>query len=696
MCALLTEKRRLLEEKTQSIIKLESRNQFLNDLFSIIGIELINLNKSVSIILNQYNINPTGNSANMLEILTNVYKDEIKIAEESMKETMDNIGQNVKSLVDTMCKLIGDANSCRGSGDLAAENNLLREKNTELLNNMAAFTEERNKILKDAEMANANAIKLKEEIREKNIYIDGLNEKIQTLFIKVKTHPAMPYINYNEDKIAEHECICHICEKGFKREEHIVYTSIPSDNPDIEISFLNQIERETLFTKELEALKNQNTILVGYIEKLKFDLHVTEERFINSKPFQYLVSQAELMMRDIDTLKEHNLELQKQKNEIIKEKELEIRNYETRLVDVVSKLETKIIELTRLNESYKIENEVLSLKFESVQNLLKAKETVDITKLYKEFDDEKTKIIKQYEIYKDQNIKLNSIIEELRKENDLLERNELKARNEVEKYKIRLQPHEDLDLQEDGSIGMKFEKFDAREREEMKRSIASKRESLNLLDKKYTKLKLTLQTEKENSERLIKDLELNEKGLEELNKSNKSLLMQLQENTDKIARMTNEKSKDLHTIKLLNEEKDILEKRIRDQDIIIQSYLELNKKLEQDITILKDIRLKEEQEKLCKNEEIENLKKTVINYHKNNEEIRNIHETAINALNISQTNSAKHLSQYEQLKIKYENLCKIKNIYNDPNGKPQTYDDLQKEIGILSCEVDSYRVFFLI
>jgi hypothetical protein len=323
--------------------------------------------------------------------------------------------------------------------------------------------------------------------------------------------------------------------------------------------------------------------------------------------------------------------------------------------------------------------------------LLKAKETIDITKLYQEFDDEKNKMISKLESYKNKNCELLKEVEELREQNDSLEKREFKLKQEVEKFKIKL-GDEKLEYQ-DGVLCMKFDKHDPRERDEMKRSIASKREAIALLDKKYLKLKLSLQTEIENSEKLINDLELNEKGLEELNKKNKSLLLQLQENNEKMAKMTNEKSKDLHTIKLLNEEKDILDRRMKDQEALIQTYQELNKKFEQDLAILKEIRLKEDQEYRQKSEEIESLKKTIISYYKNNEELRGTYENALSALNISQGNSAKNLTNYEQLKIKYENLCKIKNIYNEYTGKAQSYEDLVKENGILTCEVDTYRVY---
>jgi hypothetical protein len=293
MSALLHDNRRILDEKLQTINKLESKNQQFVKLFAIIGSELNNLNSSVAIILEQYNCNPTGNPENMLDILTKIFKNQNIVVEEDMKQITDSIAQNAKSLVDILCRLISEANSgTREEGDLAIENNTLRQKNTELLNSLSAFTEERNMILMEGQVANANAIKIMQELSEKNVYIDELNDKLKNLTIKVKSHPLMPYINYSEEKVAEHECICHICEKGMKREEHIIYTSAPSENQNLEIAYLNQSERECLLQKELEQIKNQYSVLIEYIEKLKFELQVTEERFISSKPFQYLVSQA--------------------------------------------------------------------------------------------------------------------------------------------------------------------------------------------------------------------------------------------------------------------------------------------------------------------------------------------------------------------------------------------------------------------
>ena len=56
--------------------------------------------------------------------------------------------------------------------------------------------------------------------------------------------------------------------------------------------------------------------------------------------------------------------------------------------------------------------------------------------------------------------------------------------------------------------------------------------------------------------------------------------MKYQEEKEKNARLTNDKVKDNYTKKLFSEEKEILDKRISEQDILIDKLKELVEKME--------------------------------------------------------------------------------------------------------------------
>ncbi len=68
-----------------------------------------------------------------------------------------------------------------------------------------------------------------------------------------------------------------------------------------------------------------------------------------------------------------------------------------------------------------------------------------------------------------------------------------------------------------------------REREEMKRQIKNYRDKLSNCEKHYKNVKNELKSEKENSEKLFIEISLNEKIIEQMNKTIKDLTSSLQE-----------------------------------------------------------------------------------------------------------------------------------------------------------------------
>ena len=64
-----------------------------------------------------------------------------------------------------------------------------------------------------------------------------------------------------------------------------------------------------------------------------------------------------------------------------------------------------------------------------------------------------------------------------------------------------------------------------REREEMKRQIKNYRDKLSNFEKHYKNVKNELKLEKENSEKLFVELSLNEKIIEQMNKTIKDITL---------------------------------------------------------------------------------------------------------------------------------------------------------------------------
>lgn len=233
-----------------------------------------------------------------------------------------------------------------------------------------------------------------------------------------------------------------------------------------------------------------------------------------------------------------------------------------------------------------------------------------------------------------------------------------------------------------------------KEREDMKRSMKKQSNQIMELDKKVTILQNELDRERMNSESLINELELNEKGLGELNQKLKTYLNQVNEMNEKTAKMTNEKTKDMQTIKLLNDLKNSMETRLSQLESEVEIRTELIKKYETDNIILKDLKQKQEMQVRLKEDESDILKKDVLKYAKQSDENKIAHESTLKALNVTENNSKKHLTHYEQLKIKYESLCKIKNIDNKVGV--MSYEELVKETNVLQMEVNNFRVYIFI
>ncbi len=127
----------------------------------------------------------------------------------------------------------------------------------------------------------------------------------------------------------------------------------------------NQVsDNEKSMQFELEYLRKQRDELLEQIEKQKLELKVSEERFIKSKPFQLLMSQAESIMQQLYSLKETNINLIKQKVDLEISKDNEIKIIEANLTEKKVEAEKKYLEVLKLYEEAKMTINILSVKIE--------------------------------------------------------------------------------------------------------------------------------------------------------------------------------------------------------------------------------------------------------------------------------------------------------------------------------------------
>jgi hypothetical protein len=638
------------------------------------------LNNFATNILNLYNVNLNLNVGyNLpLDILTNILKHQDNNNIEEDDRGLNTVKAGLEELIRTISGLVAKEQ----------EINIKDDKVNEVVGNIAAVLSERNNFETETNGWKLKYTDLEEEGRLKSLEIERLNDKIKTLTVKLRSQPLMPVLNYEKymDKLTTHDCICYVCAVEMKNE---------GNTSDIEMKDANLLttqEIDAVRNSEVEGVQALNEKLVVIIEKFKFELEVTEERLINSKAFRHLVNQAEAVVTEMEALKEVNMELQKQKLDILREKENEFRVYEQRVVEVISKYEEKVLETLNVNEANRLKMEAMNQKIEALQNLIRAKDTFDVKKLASEYEEDKQKIYKKLESCRSEKDELNRKYLELLEQSEQQERAVARLTQEVEKMKISLSKFETMQFAQDGSYIPTHEKFSSQEREEFKRNIAVKKDLLVKLEAKLKKVTGELKDADKNNENLLNEVVLTETYTEQLKAKDNSLKIELKELRETMAKMTNEKSKDTFTIKLLNEQKESLEQRIRDQEAQIENYIEYSRKLDQEILIIKQIKLREEAQGKLKQDESEILRKELTKMLKSCEEYRLQAEQTNQALVKSLESNGKYIANFEQMKIKFENLCRMKNVSSEGQ---MTSEEVEKELKILQIENKNFKVRYL-
>lgn len=656
-----------------------------------------------------------------IEILSRIIKDinhcswenEGDAVNDVMKSLIDSTKNNIFDMINNIIIAVSHQNELKNEIDnkieafenkiiqgLSRENKQLKTKNEELLNMIQNTSDTYKQCHKDLALLKTEQLLTLNQLKEQNEKITQLNSKIFSLTRKVNTNPALPYINFEKAMfnklIDSHTCICHICGNEINTSGNSTIQpscnniSCIAENKEVKVNMNDNntintnIEDLLLLSNENENLKTRIAELIEANEKMKIDSAVTENKILSSKAFKSLYSQAEVLFKEIDQLKETNHELQREKYDMAKDKEIEMKNEEKKFNEKRLELEKQILDFKKRNESNMQTINNLNVKIETLENLLKAKSSQEIESLFRNFDLEKEKWTNRLELIKEQKKEYSKKYEDEYSKNLSNERLIIKLNSEIEKLRQNLSKYENIEKEE------KYEKFDIKERDKMKRDLRRQEDKINLYERNLKDLKTEIQMERDNGEKLISELEVNEKGLDELNKKLKTLMNQMLESNEKMAKMTNEKIKDMHTIKLLNEEKENLDNLIKEKEAIIQNYLEYTKKIEANQNTNKDLITKLEQELKLKEEEFESVKNETKQISKNSEQNRIAYEETLKALNDSQQISSRASANFEQMKAKYEELCKLKKLDSSLIGK--SFEGIAKENEVLTLENKKYKV----
>lgn len=696
--------RRKLDEKSQYTSFLEKKIEIFSLLFNNINIEIKTVNDSLSLLLIENNLIRESNSDlnnnftnfnSSSEILFSVLKagcseidnlfEDLKQKAESspnftsiLNQTFLTLNTNLKSLVSNILessKNLSEPKDDKNRKELQKYiNNILENKNTQNeINNLKA-----------------KHASLETLLNEKEKLLALRNDKIFSLHRKISTSPLIPYI-LTEKKLFEktidaHLCICGTCgseiskaeNQNEKGDEHM----ITDENQNSNITNSGKTnENLTLLQNENESLRGKIRELNEINEKLSLEINsFSEQKLITSKPFLAIVTQAEQMLLQMESLKDANIDLQKKNYDLIKEKDNEIRLLKSKKDESREELEKRLEEAYIQLERLKITNKDLELKVSSLEQTLNVKLENDanvIQVISDTFEKQKEKLAKENELIKQQKSEYSKKYEEEFERNEVLNRAIVKLKEEIFVLTSKIGKYE-----QPGKEEMKLDKY-----EDLKRSYKKHKERLIHLEEKFNILKLDLKSEKENSEKLISELEVNEKGLDDLNKKLKAMAAQLQENNEKMGKITNEKMKDLNTFKALNEQKEETLKRTKELEHAIENFKDFNKIQENEINLLKETISKYDQEVKFLQEELENQRKENVKMSKFNEQNTDSNNKNLALIKELSDKSAKIQSNYDIIKVKYDELNNFKN----KNSKFANND----EINLIQLENTKLKVIYI-
>lgn len=190
-----------------------------------------------------------------------------------------------------------------------------------------------------------------------------------------------------------------------------------------------------------------------------------------------------------------------------------------------------------------------------------------------------------------------------------------------------------------------------REREEMKRQIKTYRDKLSSCEKHYKNGKNELKLEKENSEKLFVEICLNEKIVEQMNKTIKDLTGSIQENNEKINYLLTEKSKSAENIRNLNDYIEKVELQIKEIPEFQKELKDLEENYHKEINNKLDTIKKYENLLAFKNQNIEFLYEKVFLVTKNNLSLDESQQEIMKNIETLKLHSSKKITELERAKI---------------------------------------------
>ena len=622
---------------------------------------------------------PMINLTKNMEILINKLLPIIKLNEKQYEEMFSNVDEEIANKNKEQEEIINDLN--KSLNNYKSEIGILKTQN-------------------ELNQAKIN------DLQEK---LENLIDENSKLKRRIDTHPLMPLLVLEgqclNKRVEEHNCTCIICGKNFngenqnennkdgnnsqnneneninndsnKTEDKKMTDSKNENNSNNKNNTENNIkENEAMeeLSKENEALRKRIRELHENLEDVSRTNEITEENILGSKIFQSLISQAENILSKLEKMKEINNNLQKENNSLNQKKDNEIVQMSNSFNEQLEKCSQKLLESAKIIEKNKTTIQILMNKIESVENLLKEKETFNINVIYDSFKKERDNLLKKLEVIKSQKKDyLNKYDDEClkNKTNEFIIN---KLKNELNNYKIISNPN-------------KIEDKKLLQFELSKEATKNEQEKIEIYKKENEKLKNQLSKERINSEKLEELNEIAHKNITDINSNIKNLKIKLDEEKEIQSKLSKEKNEQKQTINYLMEMKEVLEKKNEAFKEQIENYGIYTKKMEDELEVQKQLNNLLEEEQKLNEKNIDTLKNLNIENLKTIEREKISRDDLQNKYNEIKNWRKKQLIDYDVLKAKYDDLCKYKQF--DPNSI--NVEEISKENNELKLENQKYR-----
>ncbi len=681
-----------ISKQEKSNEKIENNFKNLCEIFNYYSSELNKMNDALKISLLENKIEfQENNKSNLEEEKKKVFSSSSEILNsilslnekfdtnqseiESVKTLSNSINLITKNLIpllqnngNKLTEIFNDV-----SQDILKTNESLEKKITEQTINA-------NNNLKELESLKAQCEIYQSKLIESNSEIEKLKGENSKLKRRINTHPTMPYITLEkqifQETTEEHKCLCLYCGKEINSNNQVIQNE-KGENNVTENKSENQIkedEQNELREKENEALRNRIKELHEKIENSPNSINITEEMIIQSKCFQTLISQAENILSKVENLKEINNELRKKNNSLNQIKENEINELTQKFYNQVEEYKNKVLEMTEIIEKDKQNIKLLMNKIESLENTLKAKESFDNNAMYDMFSNERNQLLKQMD-------DIESLKKEyIKKYDDECEKNKINTKN-IFKLKKEIQEFKSNQNLNEG------ERERERKIDSENEIIKRKKEKIEYYKREVDRLNTELTKERKQYENLIILTQTTEKELTDLNSIIKNLRKELQDTKEIQAEMSNDKLKDNQTISLLQEEKQVYEEKISNFQEQIENYDIYTKKIDGELAEYKKLNSALQNLIELNEKDIQTLKQESFEYLKNIEREKTINNSLQNQINDINNQKSKLLTDFDYLKVKYDELLKLKKM----DVSLMNYEELQNKYNTLKKDFEKYR-----